>query len=719
MKIRKTLFALSIVLTGIHASAATPILGTPIASTERMYQFVKSKNPGTSFTMEMAREFHDQGVKYGMRGDIALCQSCVETGWFRYTGGTAVTPDDHNYCGLGVTTLGIKGCQFSSVSEGISAQLQHLWAYATTKALPTGWKVVDPRFNYVSRGIAPNWENLGSGKWAAASGYGDAIMRIYNDMMSFAMTETEGPSIDITPASVALTGTKGEAAPTVTLTVKGTNLTSDILYNPSTGSVKASTEAGWNARTGGQLTLTMDLSKAAGTYNGYLAVVSGTVRKEVPLQVEIKESAPEPEPEPEPAPVNDLDSKPDPTTLPTEYTEVWNYSASNGKTAEFFDFNDDLTRNMALCGNDLLVVRRGTTTSAVHVIDAHTGKSKGTLPTTGMTVNNWTFSSVATLDDGLILACNLGFSATTKISVYSWKSVTSDPELVMETTDHSGRSGDLMCASGTWSNGKIYLTTNSGFDGYKGRVMVYNIKKGKAEATPTVITLKDASGAAYDLGGTFAVIEIHAENDGTLRATGVGGATAWFEADGTFIRQLSSSITDGNIEGSSSAVFSYGPYTLAFINGYKTKNRINGYAVLADVSGETPKVVQSFEALGATGVANPTGVTTALARVDADHNIHMWTLIPKQGIAKYYAQASATTSGVEYVSADTPQLCVEDNAISVRGAEVVRLAVVNIQGHVSAETYGNTLGISLPRGIYVATAILENGKCLTRKFVKR
>ena len=106
--------------------AATPILGTNEATVDQLYNFVRAQN--SSFDREIAEQFIAVSAKYGLRGDIALCQSIVETGWFKYTGGTAVTPDDHNYCGLGVTQLGQKGCQFSTVKEGVTAQIQHLYA---------------------------------------------------------------------------------------------------------------------------------------------------------------------------------------------------------------------------------------------------------------------------------------------------------------------------------------------------------------------------------------------------------------------------------------------------------------------------------------------------------------------------------------------------------------------------------------------------------------
>ena len=178
--------------------ALTPVLAKPVASVDRIYQYVMSKNPGSSFTYEMAKAYYDTGNRWGIRGDIAVCQAAIETGWFRYEGGTAVTPDDHNYCGLGVTTKGQKGCQFSTMQQGIDAHLQHLWSYATTAPLPSGWTKVDPRFGYNSK-HSPYFENFGNGVWAMAAGYGTNIMKLYNEMAAFTV---EPPSISASPSSL-------------------------------------------------------------------------------------------------------------------------------------------------------------------------------------------------------------------------------------------------------------------------------------------------------------------------------------------------------------------------------------------------------------------------------------------------------------------------------------------------------------------------------------
>lgn len=148
-----------------------------------MVEFVRRHNP--DFDAEIALSFIDVGRRYGIRGDVAFCQAIVETGWFRYGGGTAVTADCHNYCGLGVTRKGRKGARFASVSDGVTAHIQHLYAYCSTEALPKGERKLDPRFDMVSRGSARNWHEL-NGRWAATGRYSSAILNLYASLNEFA-----------------------------------------------------------------------------------------------------------------------------------------------------------------------------------------------------------------------------------------------------------------------------------------------------------------------------------------------------------------------------------------------------------------------------------------------------------------------------------------------------------------------------------------------------
>lgn len=153
-----------------------------VTDPQLMARFVRRHNP--NFPVEIAEAYLSVGDRYGIRGDIAFCQAIIETGWFKFADGTAVKPDQNNYCGMGVTSRGQTGNSFSTIEEGVAAQIQHLYAYCCKKPLPEGETLVDPRFRLVTRGIAPNWEDL-SNRWAMNPNYGNQILKLYNQLSKF------------------------------------------------------------------------------------------------------------------------------------------------------------------------------------------------------------------------------------------------------------------------------------------------------------------------------------------------------------------------------------------------------------------------------------------------------------------------------------------------------------------------------------------------------
>jgi len=145
----------------------------------------------------IAELYIEIGKKYNIRGDLAFAQAVKETGYFQFYG--IVQPDQNNFCGLGATGVlntgeelqngvnperavylpGVHGITFGTVADGVEAHIQHLYAYATTDELPDGCELVDPRFKYIKRGIAPLWTGL-NGRWAVpGNGYGESIISDY------------------------------------------------------------------------------------------------------------------------------------------------------------------------------------------------------------------------------------------------------------------------------------------------------------------------------------------------------------------------------------------------------------------------------------------------------------------------------------------------------------------------------------------------------------
>lgn len=141
------------------------IIGKSEVTAHQMAEYLIAKNPSSKpWALEYAQLYLEEGNIEGVRGDGAWIQSCKETGNFKFVGGTAVTFDQNNFCGLGVTKMGLKGHSFSTPRLGIRAQIQHLKGYATSS--PLKQVCVDPRYKYINpKGKAPRFEDL-AGKWA-------------------------------------------------------------------------------------------------------------------------------------------------------------------------------------------------------------------------------------------------------------------------------------------------------------------------------------------------------------------------------------------------------------------------------------------------------------------------------------------------------------------------------------------------------------------------
>jgi hypothetical protein len=164
------------------------ILGEPLATKKQCVEYINKKNPLPLITTsidELVDTFYEEGIKEGVRPDVALAQSLHETGYFRYGGD--VSPFQNNYAGIGATGNRVKGASFSTPTLGVRSQIQHLLAYSTTR-LPVE-PIVDPRYTILAKlpekyGQIKTWQEL-SGNWAVPGvGYGDKILKIHREILN-------------------------------------------------------------------------------------------------------------------------------------------------------------------------------------------------------------------------------------------------------------------------------------------------------------------------------------------------------------------------------------------------------------------------------------------------------------------------------------------------------------------------------------------------------
>ncbi|MCF8017857.1 MAG: N-acetylmuramoyl-L-alanine amidase [Vallitaleaceae bacterium] len=197
-------------------SKLTAIMGTAVATKEQAKAWLQKVAP--EWVM-MADIFYSIAPKYNIRADVALAQSCKETGYFRYGG--LVKPWQNNFAGIAATGQAsdgntplrgadpkkvrfekdVHGAIFVDKETGVEAQIQHLYAYATKEPLPEGTTLYSPRFTLVQRGTAPYVDHLGAGENPAGVGwaypgkdYGKSIIEDYlNKLLA---VQPEEPSKD-------------------------------------------------------------------------------------------------------------------------------------------------------------------------------------------------------------------------------------------------------------------------------------------------------------------------------------------------------------------------------------------------------------------------------------------------------------------------------------------------------------------------------------------
>lgn len=140
----------------------------------QLMMFLKSNNESAVANYpDIAKLYREEGAIEGINYDIAFCQMCLETNYLRFGG--AIKPEQNNFGGLGAVGGAEESASFPSARIGVRAHIQHLKAYANTE--PLVQTVVDPRFLFVTRGVAPLVTMLG-GRWSSDANYGDKVMAI-------------------------------------------------------------------------------------------------------------------------------------------------------------------------------------------------------------------------------------------------------------------------------------------------------------------------------------------------------------------------------------------------------------------------------------------------------------------------------------------------------------------------------------------------------------
>jgi N-acetylmuramoyl-L-alanine amidase/Mannosyl-glycoprotein endo-beta-N-acetylglucosaminidase len=166
----------AVVLRSPRVTGQIDLISKPgTASEAELMQFVAAQNPtALSNYPTIARDYIEESkAEKFINHDIAFCQMCLETDFLRFPG--PIKSPQNNFAGLGAVGGSSASASFDRQLIGVRAHIQHLKAYANTE--PLLLDVVDPRFRFITRGIAPLISLL-SGRWSADSQYGDKVMAL-------------------------------------------------------------------------------------------------------------------------------------------------------------------------------------------------------------------------------------------------------------------------------------------------------------------------------------------------------------------------------------------------------------------------------------------------------------------------------------------------------------------------------------------------------------
>lgn len=148
------------------------IMGNGTTSEVQLMMFLRANNENAlSLFPDLPKLYREEASIEGVNYDIAFSQMCVETAFLRFGGD--IRPSQNNFSGLGTVGTGNESASFPSARIGVRAHIQHLKAYASLE--PLVQELVDPRFRFVTRGVAVLVEQL-SGRWAADLQYGTKIL---------------------------------------------------------------------------------------------------------------------------------------------------------------------------------------------------------------------------------------------------------------------------------------------------------------------------------------------------------------------------------------------------------------------------------------------------------------------------------------------------------------------------------------------------------------
>lgn len=494
---------------------------------------------------------------------------------------------------------------------------------------------------------------------------------------------TTVPTIKASKMELNFNAVKGGTAPSQTVTITGTNITTEMTFNSASSAFKVNS-SNWNAYTGGTLTITLDTSKDAGNYESYVAVQSGTGADKVRIEIACKATI--------------TDSQ----TIPAlSFTEGWNLSETAGLSSNYEWIKN--VRNFDYANGNIYCIYNN---CEVRVLDARSGIYYKDLqvPASVITGTAYQLCDIKCIDGGII-ACNLvTTSSGGELRFYQWANDNAAPTLLYS-TQVTERAGDCLGVAGTLSGTLRLVTGNS-----SGVITEYTRTNGSWS--------KKTISTGLSSGTSTRVIPV----SGGYHVDGRGILPTMVNTAGTVLYSLTSNETSKDGNGFDTFTYNGKNYLMTAVYLTNTTATLDEgamrlYDVTAGWANGTAVGAYPSNGLGSYRNTNLAGGVVTNA---GSNYAEAWVLTQGQGLAYYKsgnAPAPNASVGIDSMAQETEaSIAVKDNSVIVCGSENAQLRLITMTGAVAASS--NTGSISLDdieSGIYVALATLENGKNISAK----
>ena len=176
---------------------------------------------------------------------------------------------------------GENGARFATIANGVEGHIQHLYAYATTNAIPNGRDLVDPRYNLVK--TSPNFgkttyiDNIVG--WATDVNYGTKIVTILKSVIA---TQTDPVIPDtLTPVTDLADGyySINSVANGMALESYDSGYDNGLLVKQNTAGNKSSQTTYFEKQSDGSYVISFYHSKKALDINGSQSLTQWSVHK--------------------------------------------------------------------------------------------------------------------------------------------------------------------------------------------------------------------------------------------------------------------------------------------------------------------------------------------------------------------------------------------------------------------------------------------------------